>query len=220
MSWISAIWSAAAGASLLMGLLLLLVWSQDRRSWASLCFAISVLGALGLAVCELVTMYTGSPVVFGQAIRWTHLVYAIGIFGSLGFIHFYFGTGRRWLLVSALALRVLVVVANFTTGVNLHFAVVRSLQKIAFLGEQVSVASEWVPNPWVRLGLLASLVQFAYVVDAAIRLWRTGSPESRRHAVVVGGALAFTFIAAPAQAALVAAGVLHMPFIVSFPFVN
>jgi PAS domain S-box-containing protein len=197
-----------------------MIWSHDRRSWANLCFFISVLGVLGLAVCELITMYAGSPAVFGQAIRWTHLVYAIGIFGSLGFIHFYFGTGRKWLLASALALRVLVVIANFTTGVNLHFTVVRSLEKITFLGEQVSVAGDWTPNRWVGLGLLASMVQFVYVIDASIRLWRAGSPESRRRALVVGGTLALALTVAPAQAALVATGVLHMPFMVSFPYLG
>jgi PAS domain S-box-containing protein len=197
-----------------------LVWSHDRRSWANLCFFISVLGVLGLAICELITMYTRSPVVYGQAIRWTHLVYAIGIFGNLGFIHFYFATGRRWLLASALALRVLVVVANFTTGVNLHFAVVRSLEKVTFLGEQVSVVGNWVPNPWVRLGLLAALVQLVYVVDASIRLWRTGSPGSRGRAVVVGGAVALALTVAPALAALTAAGALRMPLMVSFPFLG
>ncbi len=220
MSWISTIWSSAAGLSLAIALVHLLIWSHDRRSWANLCFFVSVLGVLGLAICELITMYSGSPVVFGQAIRWTHLVYAIGIFGSLGFIHFYFGTGRKWLLASALALRVLVVIANFTTGVNLHFTVVRSLEKITFLGEQVSVAGDWVPNPWVGLGLLASMVQIIYVVDASIRLWRTGSPGSRGRALVVGGAVALALIAAPAQAALVASGVLRMPFMVSFPFLG
>jgi PAS domain S-box-containing protein len=220
MSWISAIWSAAAGLSLAIALVHLLIWSHDRRSWANLCFFISVLGVLGLAICELITMYTGSPEVFGQAGRWAHLVYAIGVFGSLGFIHLSFGTGRKWLLTSALALRVLVVVANFTTGANLHFTVVRSLEKVTFLGEQVSVAGDWIPNPWLRLGVLASLMQLAYVADAAIRLWRTSSPRSRGRAVVVGGAVALAFIAASAQAALVAAGVLRGPFIVSFPFLG
>jgi PAS domain S-box-containing protein len=220
MSWISAIWSTAAGLSLGIALVHLLVWSHDRRSWANLCFFISVLGVLGLAICELITMYSGSPVVYGQAIRWTHLVYAIGIFGNLGFIHFYFGTGRKWLLASALTLRVLVVVANFTTGVNLHFAIVRSLEKVTFLGEQVSVVGNWVPNPWVRLGLLAALVQLVYVVDASIRLWRTGSPGSRGRAVVVGGAVALALTVAPALAALTAAGALRMPLMVSFPFLG
>jgi len=67
---------------------------------------------------------------------------------------------------------------------------------------------------------LASLVQLIYVVDAAIRLWRTGSVESQRLALVVGGTLALFTIGAPAQAALVATGVLHTPFIVSFPFLG
>ena len=220
MNWISAIWSAAAGLSVAIALIHLLIWSHDRRSWANLCFFISVLGVLGLSVCELTTMYAASPEVFGQAIRWTHLIYAIGIFGSLGFVHFYLGTGRKWLLASALALRALVVVANFSTGANLHYTVVRSLAKISFLGEQVSVAGDWIPNPWVRLGLLASFAQLIYVADAAIRLWRTRSPESRRRAVIVGGAVALTYIASPMQAALIAAGVLRGPFMVSFPFLG
>jgi len=220
MNWVVAIWSATAGASLLLALVYLLVWSRDRRSWANLCMFFSVVGVLGLLVCELSTMYAESPEGFGLAIRWTHLVYAIGVFGSLGFVHFSFRTGMRWLLASAVALRLLVVVANFTTGVNLHFLVIRTLQKITFLGEQVSVLGDWVPNPWVSLGLFASLAQLIYVVDAAIRLWRTGAPESRRLALVVGGALALFTIAAPTQAALVSTGVLHTPFIVSFPFLG
>ena len=145
MSWITAIWSATVGASLVMGLVYLLVWSRNRRSWANLCFFFTVIGVLGLAVGEMATMHAESPEVFGRAIRWTHFVYAIGFVGSLGFIHFYFGTGRRWLLALAIGLRLLVVLANFTTGVNTHFTVIHSLQKITFLGEQVSVLGEWVP---------------------------------------------------------------------------
>jgi len=220
MNWVVAIWSATAGASTLLALVYLVVWSRDRRSWANLCLVFSVVGVLGLLVCELTTMYTESPEVFGQTVRWTHLVYAIGVFGSLGFVHFCFRTGSSWLLALAVALRLLVVAANFTTGVNLHVVVIHTLQKVTFLGEQVSVLGDWVPNPWVSLGLLASLVQLIYVVDAAIRLWRTGSVESQRLALVVGGTLALFTIAAPAQAALVATGVLHTPFIVSFPFLG
>jgi PAS domain S-box-containing protein len=217
-NWVIAIWSATVGASLLMVVMMLLVWSHDLRTWANLCFAVSVLGVVGLAVGEIGTMYAESPEAFARAVRWTHLVYGIGVLGSLGFIHFYFQTGMRWLLALAVALRLLVVVANFTTGVNLHFTAIGSLEKVTFLGQQVSVVGAWVPNPWIRLGVLASLVQLAYVVDAAIRLWRAGTQEARRRAMVVGGALAFTLVAAPAQAALVAGGLLRMPFIVSFPF--
>jgi PAS domain S-box-containing protein len=90
---------------------------------------------------------------------------------------------------------------------------------VNFLGEPVSMLGVWTLNPWVRLGQFAALVQFVYVVDASLRLWRTGSRESRRRAVIVGGTLAFFTLFASAQAGLVAAGVLRMPIVVSFPFV-
>ena len=220
MSWITIVWSAAAGACLLMALMHVLVWSRNRRAWANLCFAITVLGVIGLVACEMITMRTESPAVFGRAIRWTHLVYGIGVAGSLGFVHFYFGTGRRWLLVLALGLRVLAVVMNFTTGLNLHIRTIQSLQQVNFLGEQVSILGEWSPNPWVALGQIAALAQLVYVVDASIRLWRTGAPESRKHAVVLGGTLSFFILAVSGQAGLVAAGVLRMPFLVSVPFLG
>jgi len=203
-----------------MALMHVLVWSRNRRAWANLCFAITVLGVIGLVACEMITMRTESPAVFGRAIRWTHLVYGIGVAGSLGFVHFYFGTGRRWLLVLALGLRVLAVVMNFTTGLNLHIRTIQSLQQVNFLGEQVSILGEWSPNPWVALGQIAALAQLVYVVDASIRLWRTGAPESRKHAVVLGGTLSFFILAVSGQAGLVAAGVLRMPFLVSVPFLG
>jgi len=220
MSWITTIWSATVGASLVMGLVYLLVWSQNRRSWANLCFFFTVIGVLGLAVVEMITMHTESPEAYGRAIWWAHLVYAIGFLGSLGFIHFYFGTGRRWLLALAIGLRLLTVLANLTTGVNAHITVIHSVQKIAFLGEQVSVLGEWVPSPWQFLPLLSSLVQFVYVMDASIRLWRTGSHESRSRALVVGGALALFIVIVVGQSWLVVEGVLRMPFILSFPFLG
>jgi len=109
-------------------------------------------------------------------------------------------------------------VMNFSTGVNLHLGAIRSLQQVNFLGEPVSMLGKWTPNPWVRLGQFAALVQFAYVVDASLRLWRTGTRESRKRAVIVGGTLAFFILFASAQAGLVVAGVLRMPIVVSFPF--
>lgn len=204
----------------MLALMHLLVWCRDRRSWANLCFAVTVFGAIGLAVCEMITMATDSAEVFGRAIRWTHLVYAIGVAGSLGFVHFSFGTGRRWLLALAIGLRLLVVVANFTTGLNLHIAAIHSLAKVTFLGEQVSILGEWVSNPWMRLGWIASLVQLGYVVDASVRLWRTGSRESRQRAGFVGGTLVFFIVFAVVNGGLVVGGVLRMPLLTSIPFLG
>jgi PAS domain S-box-containing protein len=208
-----------ASVSFTLATIYLLIWFRERRSWAYLCFFVLAAGVIGLATGEMAAMYAKSPAEYGAAVRWSHFAYGFVAAGSLGFVHFYFGTGKRWLLGAALGLRLLAVVVNFSTGLNLHIRAIQSLQQVNFLGEPVSMLGVWTLNPWVRLGQFAALVQFVYVVDASLRLWRTGSRESRRRAVIVGGTLAFFILFSSAQAGLVAAGVLRMPIVVSFPFV-
>ena len=218
MSWVTIIWSMIASVSFTLATIYLLIWFRERRSWAHLCFFILAAGVIGLATGEMAAMYAKSPTEYGTAVRWSHFAFGFVVLGSLGFVHFYFGTGKRWLLGAALGLRLLAVVMNFSTGLNLHIRAIQSLQQANFLGEPVSMLGEWTPNPWVRLGQFAALVQFVYVVDASLRLWRSGSPEARRRAVIVGGTLGFFILFASAQAGLVAEGVLRMPIVVSFPF--
>lgn len=220
MSWVTILWSAATGVCLMLALLHLFVWFQDRRAWANFCFTVMVMGVIGLLIGEMTTMHTESVAVFGRATRLMHLVYALVVAGCLGFVHFYFGTGLRWLLGLALGLRLLAVLANFTTGVSLHISEIHSLEKVMFLGEQVSMLGVWAGNPWVLLGQFAAFTQLAYVVDASVRLWHKGSRELRQRALILGGCLAFFIILAPLQSGLVVAGVLKMPFVVSFPFLG
>jgi PAS domain S-box-containing protein len=218
MSWVTIIWSIIASVSFTLATIYLLIWFRERRSWAYLCFLVMAVGVIGLATGEMAAMYAKSPTAYGTAVRWSHFAYGFVVAGSLGFAHFYFGTGKRWLLGAALGLRLLAVVVNFSTGLNLHVGAIQSLQQVNFLGEPVSMLGVWTPNPWVRLGQFAALVQFVYVADASLRLWRAGSRESRRRAVIVGGTLAFFILFASAQAGLVVGGVLRMPIVVSFPF--
>ena len=218
MSWVTILWSMIASVSFTLATIYLLIWFRERRSWAYLCFFVLAVGVIGMATGEMAAMYAKSPAEYGAAIRWGHFAYGFIAVGSLGFVHFYFGTGKGWLLGAALGLRLLAVVVNFSTGLNLHIGAIQSLQQVNFLGEPVSMLGVWTLNPWVRLGQFAALVQFVYVVDASLRLWRTGAPESRRRAVIVGVTLAFFILFASAQAGLVAAGVLRMPIVVSFPF--
>ena len=204
----------------MLALMHLLAWCQDRRGWAHLSFSIMVVGVLGLAVCELMIMRTDSLRTAGDAVRWGHAFALLITAGCLGFVHFHFRTGRRWLLLLALGLRLLAVIANFTTGSSLHFRAIHQLGKMTFLGEEVSVPAVWEPNPWLRVGQLASLVLLLYVVDAARRLWRGGSPEGPRRAVLLGGSMAFFLVVAPAFGGLIAGGVVRMPVVVSFPFLG
>ncbi len=220
MERVTAIWSAVSGACLMLALMHLVIWFRNRNSWANLWFFIATLGVVGQAACELVTMHTQSPEVYAAAIRYAHLIYLLVVAGILGFVHCHFGTGRIKLLVLAIGLRVLAVVANFTTGQSLHVADVRSVRHMRFLGDTVTVLGDWVPNRWVMLGQFSSLVMLVYLVDASLRLWRTGSNEGKRRALLLGSSLSFFIISASVQAGLVATGVLKMPFFVSLPFLG
>ncbi len=220
MSSITIIWSAVAGACGMLAFMHLLVWLKDRRSRENLFFTLTVSGVVGLAACELWSMHAATPAGYVAAVRWAHVSTLVCFGGALGFIHHAFGTGRLHLLALTLGLRLVAVVANFTTGESLHVKSLESLRTIRFLGEEVSILGVWEPNRWVIAGQLSSLVLVIYTADASLRLWRRGGREEKRRALLVGGGLIFFALASSAQSGLVAAGVLEMPFLVSFPFLG
>lgn len=196
------------------------VWLRNRQAWYNLLFSITVGGVVGLAAGELGTMQATTPEGYAVAIRWAHLSYGICVASCLAFVHFHFGSGSAKLLGLALGLRALAVLANFTTGVSLHVREIVSLQQVEFLGETVSMLGEWTPNRWVILGQTAALAQIVYVVHASRRLWKSGGRDEKRRALLVGGGLALFFLTASLQSGLVAAGVLRMPFVVTFSFLG
>lgn len=220
MDWVTAIWSVMAGACLMLALMHLVIWCFDRNSWANLWFFIAVISLIAVMGGELEAMRARTPAEFSGAFRWTHVIYAFWVLGCLGFVNTYFRSDRRWLLLTVLGLRGLAVVANFTTGENLHFVSIQSLNHVDFLGQSVAIPGEWVQNPWVRLGQFSSLVLVIYILDAAIRLWRGGTADGRRRALFVGGGMVFFVMAGMTQVGLVSAGVLRMPSLVSFAFVG
>jgi signal transduction histidine kinase len=218
MDWITVIWSAAAGACLILGLTQFVVWCGRKHAWENLWFSVTTVGVIGLIACELLTMKAASAAEYANIVRWAHLIFLIVCGGMLGFVHSHFGTGLRWLLQLAIGLRVAAVIANFTTGANLHFKSVDSLQQIEVLGQSVNIVGTWQANPWVILGQLASLVMLAYIVNAAWRMWHSGTHDARRRAITLGGSLTIFIALAAILAGLVAAGVLKIPLHTSLPF--
>jgi two-component system sensor kinase FixL len=218
MDWVTGTWAAMAGASLMMALTHLVIWCRNRQSPASLWLAVFSCGVIGLIGCEIVTMRTDSPAVYQQTVRWAHANYLLISLGLLGFVHCYFGTGTRWLMGLALGLRTLAVIANFTTGSSLHFISIQRLHSLEFLGQQVTLPAEWVPNPWVLLGQLSSLVLLVYVMDASLRLWRTSQPNKKRRSLLLGGSIILFIVLAAAIPGMVTAGILKIPMTASFPF--
>ena len=220
MNWITIIWSATSGACLMLGLMHLLVWSLDRRSWASLCFAVVVFSVLALAIMEMVTMRTESPECLGSRSGGRMLFTRLASRAAWDLSTSTLAPGEIGCSCWPSACGSWSKCRTLSRGSICTSPPSKACKKITFLGEPVSILRDWVPNPWMRLGWVASLAQLCYVVDASVRLWRTGAPESRKRAGIVGGAFSFFIVFAVLNAALVLSGVLRMPLLTSFPFLG
>ena len=93
-----------------------------------------------------------------------------------------------------------------------HFTGFRTVE--TFGGATFHVA-EGVPNPWNVFPYLAVLALIVFVADASVRLWRQGG---RRRAVVVGGSIAFFLLVAGMQSALMEAGIVNTPYMISWAY--
>lgn len=218
MNWVTVIWSAAAGAGLLLASIHFLIWMRNLRSWAHLCFFIAVLGVVWLAAGELASMQATTTESYANIARWQHLGNGVAMVACMVFVHFHFSTGRNSLLGIAVGLRVLAVIVNFTTGQNLHIQELHSLRTVPFLGEQVTILGDLIVNPWVKLGQLAALIQLIYVMDASLRLWQKGGWDRRRRVLLVGVTLMTFGIYASIHAGLMVAYALPLPMVMSLPF--
>ena len=218
MSWVTFIWAVVIGACATMALPHLLIGIK-RKTWKNLFFAIAALSVASIACGELAIMHSRTAEEIGRAIRWTHLPVFFLVLAIVGFVRFYFGTGRLWLGIAACVARLVSLVINFAFPPNLSFREITSLRQFSFLGETIAMP-EGVVSPWTHLGELSSLLVLAFVVDASLTLWRRGTSEDRRRAVVVGGSITLFILVAAGLSALVHAKVIDLPYLVSFPFLG
>ncbi len=212
------IWSAAAGVTLCMAGVHLLVWFKDRRAWPSLAFAVTAVAAAGHSVCELAMMFATTPEQWGQALRWIHVATFFGLAGAVVFVHLDFGTGRRWLAGLTIGLRLLALVLNFSVQPNINYREIHSLEFISFLGEQVAIQGEVVISPGMALAQSTLVLWLVYVVDASIRRWRRNRPGDRRRTFMVGGSMALFLILGAGHTMLALNGVIASPLLPSIPF--
>jgi len=218
MRWVTFIWAVVIGACATMALPHLLIGIK-RKTWKNLFFAIAALSVASIACGELAIMHSRTAEEIGRAIQWTHLPVFFLVLAIVGFVRFYFGTGRLWLGIAACVARLVSLVINFAFPPNLSFREITSLRQFSFLGETIAMP-EGVVSPWTHLGELSSLLVLAFVVDASLTLWRRGTSEDRRRAVVVGGSITLFILVAAGLSALVHAKVIDLPYLVSFPFLG
>lgn len=209
MSWVTVIWSIAAGASLTFAAVHFLVWLRDREAVANLLFSISAAAATVIAMQELSVMRAQTPAEFGVILRWMHLPAAIITVALVWFIRSYLGAGRLWLAWLITGLRGLVLVINFSLSPNATFQEVHALREVFFLGETLSAPVGDV-NPWRFLIHLSMVLLLIYTLDAAIAARKLGKG---RQALVLGASVPLAIIISAFFSGLMVRGILPGPFV-------
>ena len=206
----------AAAASVTLALLHFRVWLGWRGEWASLLFAVAATATAVVALFELAIARSHTTAEYATLVRWALAPLWFLTVALIGFVRVFFGTGRRWLALGSIVLWTLTVIVNFLPGQNLVFKSVASLRPVEFGGGSF-VVGEGVANPWNAVNYLGTLLMLAFVVDASIALWRKGG---RRRAAVVGGGVVFFFLVAGVHSALIEAGLIRSPYMISFSFLG
>ncbi len=219
MSYVTILWSMAAAAALLLGLVHLFAWTMDRRSRGNLCFAFLAFSIAAIVPTELGSMYARSAEEWAWWVRWCQVPIYFTIVGQVVFVLVYFGTGRAWLAGVIIALRTLILFMNFAVEPNFNFERVDSIARVPFMGETISVVGDAVTRSWQWLPVLANLLFTAFVIDATAALWRRGDRDSRRRATVVGGSLLSFVVISIGLTQLMIWGHLRIPIMIALPFV-
>lgn len=213
-----AIWAMLIGGCVAMALPhLLLGISRREGAAAHLFFVLAATAVVGVAICEMLMMRATSPQQFALVQQWIHVPIFVLTVALVGFILFYFHTGRPWVGAIACAARFIALVIDFVFPPSLSFREITALRHVDFLSASVSVPVG-VPSPWTHLGELSSILLLLFVIDASISLWRQGTSDARRRAAVVGGSIAFFILVAAGLTALLHRQIIEAPYLVSFPF--
>lgn len=221
MSFVTVVWAMPAAASLTLAAMHFLIWLKDPRAGAHLAFAVAAFAVTGIAAGEIQMMAADNPADFARLLRWTYVPVVVLSVAIVCFIGLYFRSGRAWLGWAAVGLRMFSLAVNFSVSENLFYTEIRTLGRMEFLGQTVSVVpAGGAANPWGVLGPLSSLLMMLFVVDASIRLWRTGGRDDRRKALIVGGGIAFCVFLGMTQSILIHAKFIESPYLVSVFFLG
>ena len=215
MNWFSMLWPMAAAASLTLALVHFGVWLGKRDERANLLFSVAATATAVVALMEFMVARAETTAQYATLVRWTLAPLWFLVVSLILFVREFFGTGRAWLALCSIGLWTLTVIVNFLPGQNLVYEAMTGLRSVEIFGAGNFVVGEGVPNPWNAVNYLGTLLMLVFVVDASIALWRQGG---RRRALVVGGGVVFFFLVAGVHSALIEAGLIQSPYIISFSF--
>jgi signal transduction histidine kinase len=212
MDTVTVLWCFCGAFALLLGATCGFLWLVERQDRASL--MLSILGiAAGLTTYfELGLMHATTAAEYGDCQHWYYVPTAVAIIAQVLFVHYYLGTGNRWLLGAIILIRSILLVVNLSVYPSVNFLRIVSLRQMSFFGEQVSVIGvAVVRTPWQGLALVSLVLWMIYPLDAVVRRWRKGDRDSRRKALAVGLGVGIPLLVNIVHSQLVVFGIVQCP---------
>ncbi len=215
MSILTITWSIAGASCLIFALLFLFIWTKSQKYNYYLLFVSAALGAGLSAFTELWALHTTDPVIYGTVMIWQNVAIFILLVSLVWFIDIYFKTAKRWLTLLISALWSICLIINFISPYSLVYSHISDIKRIQLpWGEYFSFPVSTL-SPWRNLGDLASILIVIFLIDASLRLWRTGT---KSRALVVGGGSVLFILLAGIHTPLVDLGIIVSPYAISFAF--
>jgi two-component system, LuxR family, sensor kinase FixL len=215
MTWITITWPMVAAASLTLGLIELRIGLAEPRTLARLLFSLGALLMAAFSGMELAFMRVQSIAEGAALLPWMDAVMGAVVATLTAFIWVYFGTGRKWLALAPSILYAVGLCADLNPGSDMTYRTITGVRTVRTFGGASFSVLEGVPNPWNAFAYLGGLALLVFVVDASVRLWRSGR---RRRALIVGGCVTLFTLTASVHSALVDLGVARTPYLFSWAF--
>ena len=217
MSWITVLWSMGAAVCLTLALIHLAIWVQRRSQVAHLLFALTALGAVGNAVTELGMMKATTVEAYAIWLRISFVSAALLIVSFVFYVRKYYGTGRFSLAAALMVVWTVLLIVDGLSPFSPIFSEIFGLQIVQTpWGEPFAVA-KGVISPLNYVNNAANVSFLLFLMDASLTLWRRGE---RRRAVLGGGAIISAVVAAILLAQMTDAGVLRIPYVVTFIYLG
>ncbi|MBN8261117.1 MAG: PAS domain S-box protein [Xanthomonadales bacterium] len=219
MSWIDLAWPLMAGICFTLALIHFDIGVRGRANLVHLLFSVICLSVGTIAIMEIVAMRTMVPADFARILRWGHAAMCVLTVGLVWFVRLSFRAGNVPLGIAISAFYVIGLVANFTTGDNLHFRETTGLARIQMWGGEIISTPMGVANPWMATVQASLLLMVVFLGQVIVTVWRRGDVRERVRVVAVCGSIQFFMLVAAVEAIAAVWFGKHVPISINPGFV-
>lgn len=214
--WMTMLWFAVSAYAMTLALIHFFVWARQSSMKVHLIFVFTALSSVAMLLVEVWMFRAATPEAFNKALLWYHVPAFFAVVSLLAFVRSYLRAGRLWLAWLITGIRLISLALNFSTGENLNYTGEVTLDRIRLLGENMTVATG-APNHFMIVGQASLLLLFAFIIDAAVSIWRRGD---RRAALGASASLILLIFAGTLQPLVILWDIAQLPLMVGPFFVG